>query len=160
MKVNALAFEERPFSRIDSILTNQGFSKIGFGKSIRYRVALRDSSTESTYWLEIPVNQNSNEPNQAKLGEPSLYGEKRIPQPVREAVESKLFEIADYLRNIVGNGTKPLSNQNHYNSSMVRNEKEMEKLGKEMESLQTNKELSENGEIPDPIQYEKKDLEP
>lgn len=155
MKENPV-FEKKPFSKVHSILTSQGFSKIGFGKSIKYKVALRDSSTESIYWLEIPVDQYPKEPEQAKLGNPHLYGEKRIPQPVSEAVESKLHEIADYLRNMVGKKVKPLPKKPAPNSSMAQNEEEMKRLGKEMESMPTNKEISGNGEIPDPIQYEEK----
>ncbi|MCL6571544.1 MAG: hypothetical protein K6T88_07645 [Bacillus sp. (in: Bacteria)] len=154
MKENTLVFEKKPLSWVHSILKSQGFTKIGFGKSLKYKVALRDSSTESIYWLEIPVDQYQKQPNQAKLGKPLLYGEKRIPQPVKMAVESKLHEIADYLRSIVGKKVKPLPKEPDYNSSMVQNEEEMKRLGKEMESMKTNKDVSEDGEIPDPVQYE------
>jgi hypothetical protein len=158
MKENTLVFEKKPFSKVHSILTSQGFSKIGFGKSIKYKVALRDASTESIYWLEIPVDQYPKEPDQdqAKLGKPHLYGVNRIPLSVREAVESKLHEISDYLRSMVGKKVNPLPNKPSHNSSMAQNEKEMKRLGKEMESMPTNKEVSGNGEIPDPIQYEEK----
>ncbi|MCA0989236.1 hypothetical protein [Guptibacillus algicola] len=41
------------------------------------------------------------------------------------------------------------------NSSMAMDEKEMRELGKEMEELETNQELKENGRRPDPVQNEK-----
>ncbi|CAH2714080.1 MULTISPECIES: hypothetical protein [Neobacillus] len=156
MQTKALVFERRPFSKVHSILTSQGFTLIGIDQSVKYRVPLRDTSTESTYWLEIPVDQNAGEPNQAKLGKPSLYGEKRIPRPVREAAESKLYEIADYLRNIIVKKVVHLPNHKQLNNSMVPNVDEMMRLGKEMESMQTNAELEASGWIPDPIQYEPK----
>lgn len=149
-------FEKRPFSRIHSILTSQGFIKIGCNQPIKYRVKLRDCSTESIYWLEIPVDQYSKEPNQAKLGKPFLLGEEKIPQSIREATESKLYEIADYLKSPIEEKQSYNLNQTDHNGSMVQNEEEMKRLGKEMESMQTHTELYENGWIPDPIQYEVK----
>jgi hypothetical protein len=139
MNVKALVFQKRPFYKVDSILTSQGFTKVGVGPSLNYRAALRDSSTESIYYLEIPVDQIE---SHVKIGKPYLYGEKRIPEPVRMAAESKLYEIADYLKNTKKNG------------HMAQSEKDIKRLGKEMESMETNKELHEKGWVPDPIQYE------
>ncbi|WP_377891497.1 hypothetical protein [Alkalihalobacillus sp. R86527] len=45
------------------------------------------------------------------------------------------------------------------NSSMAMDEKEMKELGKEMEELETNQELKENGRRPDPVQSEKRKKE-
>jgi hypothetical protein len=154
MKAKALVSEEMPFTDIHSIMTEQGFSMMGIGESVKYRVALRDSSTESIYWLEIPVERNLEDPDQAKLGKPFLYGEERIPIPVREAADSKLNEMADYLKNNVVNINDYRSNQSQPNGSMAADESEMKQLGKEMESLKTNEELSEEGEVPDPVQFE------
>jgi hypothetical protein len=95
MNVKALVFQKRPFSKVDSILTSQGFSKIGVGSSVNYRAALKDSSTESIYYLEIPVELVD---SHGRIGKPNLYGRKRIPEPVWTAAESKLYEIADYLK--------------------------------------------------------------
>jgi hypothetical protein len=39
------------------------------------------------------------------------------------------------------------------NSSMASNEKEIEELGKEMEHLNTNKQVKEDGHQPDPEQH-------
>lgn len=154
--MKAPVFEKRPLSRIHSILISQGFTKIGCNQSVKYRVKLRDCSTESIYWLEIPVTQYPKEPNQAKLGRPSLLGEERIPQSVREATESKLYEIADYLKSPSEKKEEHSLNKTNHNGSMTQNEEEMKRLGKEMESMQTHAELYENGWIPDPIQYELK----
>ncbi|MFP3126670.1 hypothetical protein OH784_29160 [Ectobacillus funiculus] len=154
--MKAPVFEKRPFARIHSILTSQGFTKIGWNQSIKYRVKLRDCSTESIYWLEIPVDQYPQEPNQAKLGKPSLLGEERIPQSIREATASKLYEIADYLKSPMEEKESHSLNQTDHNGSMAQNEEEIKRLGKEMESMQTHTELYENGWIPNPIQYEDK----
>ncbi|WP_171016822.1 hypothetical protein [Pseudalkalibacillus caeni] len=40
------------------------------------------------------------------------------------------------------------------NSSMARNEEEMKMLGKEMDDLDSNKQVKQKGEFPDPIQSE------
>ncbi|HET7656691.1 MAG TPA: hypothetical protein VFK37_00235 [Bacillales bacterium] len=40
------------------------------------------------------------------------------------------------------------------NSSMAKDEKEMERLGKEMETMDTNKQVKEKGQRPDPEQHE------
>jgi hypothetical protein len=153
MNLKARVFENGLLSRVHSILTSQGFKKVSFGQSVKYRATLRDSSTESVYWLEIPVDHYHTETNQAMLGKPFLYGGK-IPDPVREAAESKVLEIADYLKNNIerraGHFTKMIQN----NSGMARSEQQMKQLGKEMESLQTQAELYEDGLTPDPIQYE------
>ncbi|HEX7063529.1 MAG TPA: hypothetical protein VF199_00545 [Bacillales bacterium] len=42
------------------------------------------------------------------------------------------------------------------NSSMAKNEKEIERLGKEMETMDTNKQVKNRKQIPDPIQHDKK----
>jgi hypothetical protein len=139
MNVKALVFQIRPLSKVDQVLTSQGFTQIGVGPSVNYRAALRDSSTESTYYLEIPVDQFD---GLVKIGKPYLHGGKRIPEPVRMAAESKLNEIADYLKNTKKNG------------HMAQSEEEIQQLGKEMESMKTHKELKEEGLVPDPIQYE------
>lgn len=132
-------------------MTSQGFRLIGFKESVKYRVTMRDSSTESTYCLEIPVNPTPLEPNQAMLGRPSLDGGKRIPISVRDAAESKLYEIAEYVKNImVKKDTLP--HQTDESGSMVRDEAEMKQLGKEMESIKTKEELSKLGMTPDPSQ--------
>ncbi|MGG3564380.1 hypothetical protein ABES03_22585 [Neobacillus rhizosphaerae] len=154
MKAKALVSENMPFTEIHSIMTEQGFSMMGIGEAVKYRVALRDSSTESIYWLEIPVERYLEDPDQAKLGKPFLYGEERIPIPVREAADSKLNEIADYLKNNVVNIDDFRSKQPQPNGSMAADEDEVKQLGKEMESLKTNMELSEEGEVPDPVQFE------
>ncbi|WP_342433093.1 hypothetical protein [Neobacillus sp. FSL H8-0543] len=151
MMAKALVFEKRPFSSVHSIMTSQGFRLIGFKESVKYRVTMRDSSTESTYCLEIPVNPTPLEPNQAMLGRPSLDGGKRIPISVRDAAESKLYEIAEYVKNImVKKDTLP--HQTDESGSMVRDEAEMKQLGKEMESIKTKEELSKLGMTPDPSQ--------
>ncbi|WP_413303377.1 hypothetical protein AA0X95_25965 [Bacillus sp. 1P10SD] len=154
MKAKALVSENMLFTDIHSIMTEQGFSMMGIGESVKYRAALRDSSTESIYWLEIPVERYLEDPDQAKLGKPFLYGEERIPIPVREAADSKLNEIADYLKNNVVNIEDYRPNQPQPNGSMAADEDEVKQLGKEMESLKTNKELAEEGEVPDPVQFE------
>ncbi|HEY2421497.1 MAG TPA: hypothetical protein VGI04_08780 [Neobacillus sp.] len=152
MNVKALVFEKGLLSRVHSILISQGFTKIGFGQSVTYRATLRDSSTESVYWLEIPVDEYHKGPNEARLGKPLLYGEERIPNPVREAAESKVLEIADYLKNSIGKRVDHLSKKIQHNSRMAHTEEEMKRLGKEMESLQTNAELYSAGWTPDPLQ--------
>jgi len=151
MMAKALVFEKRPFTSVHSIMTSQGFSLIGFKESIKYRVTLRDSSTGSTYFLEIPVDSTPMDPTQTMLGKPSLDGGKRIPMPVREAAESKLYEIAEYVKNIVVKKDS-IAYQMDESGSMVRNEADMKQLGKEMESLQTKEELSRAGLAPDPSQ--------
>ncbi|MDQ1147631.1 cell division GTPase FtsZ [Bacillus sp. SORGH_AS 510] len=155
MKAKALVSENMPFTDIHSIMTEQGFSMMGIGESVKYRATLRDSSTESIYWLEIPVERYLEDPDQARLGKPFLFGdEERIPIPVREAADSKLKEMADYLKNNVVNINDYRADQAEPNGSMAADEDEVKQLGKEMESLKTNKELSEEGEVPDPVQYE------
>ena len=136
MNVKALVFQIRPFTIVDQVLTSQGFTQIGVGPSVNYRAALRDSSTESTYYLEIPVDQFE---DQVKIGKPYLYGGVRIPEPVRMAAESKLNEIADYLKNTKKNG------------DMTQSEEDIKQLGKEMESMKTQKERKEKGWVPDPF---------
>ncbi|WP_226529683.1 hypothetical protein [Metabacillus niabensis] len=39
-------------------------------------------------------------------------------------------------------------------NTMVRNQKDLEEQSKMMEKMQTNKQVKEDGKIPDPIQYE------
>ncbi|MFF2446503.1 hypothetical protein ACFVSW_05300 [Neobacillus sp. NPDC058068] len=156
MQTKSLVFEKKPLAKVHSILTSQGFTMTGIDESVKYRAPLRDSSTESIYWLEIPIDQNASGPNDAKLGVPSLYGENRIPLPVMDAAESKLYEIADYLRNIFERKVAPPTAQKPQNGSMARDADEIKRLGKEMESMPTNSELDESGWIPDPIQYESK----
>ncbi len=39
-------------------------------------------------------------------------------------------------------------------NTMIRNQKDLEEQSKMMEKMKTNKQVKENGEIPDPIQYE------
>ncbi|MDF2855722.1 MAG: hypothetical protein K0Q87_1573 [Neobacillus sp.] len=151
MMAKALVFEKRPFTSVHSIMTSQGFRLIGFEESVKYRVTMRDSSTGSTYGLEIPVTPTPLEPNQAMLGRPSLDGGKRIPISVREAAESKLYEIAEYVKNIMVK-KDTLAHQMDVSGSMVRNEADMKQLGKEMESIQTKEELMELGMTPDPSQ--------
>lgn len=146
MNVTRIEFEKRPLEKVDSILKSQGFTKIGFGHSIKYRAAMRDSSTESTYWLEIPVSQHPLEPDHAKLGRPSLHGEKgSIPKSIIQAAESKLHEIADYMKTKIGK-------RKINNSLMTQTEKDLKRLGKEMEAMKTNKQLHQHGWTPDPIQ--------
>lgn len=155
MKAKALVSENMPFTDIHSMMTEQGFSMMGIGESVKYRAALRDSSTESIYYLEIPVERYLEDPDQAKLGKPFLFGdEERIPIPVREAADSKLKEMADYLKNNVVNIDDYRSDMSEPNGSMASDEDEVKQLGKEMESLKTNKEVSEEGEVPDPVQFE------
>jgi hypothetical protein len=151
MMAKALVFEKRPFTSVHSIMTSQGFRLVGFEESVKYRVTMRDSSTESTYCLEIPVTPTPLEPNQAILGRPSLDEGKRIPISVREAAESKLYEIAEYVKNIMVKKDS-LAQQWDVSGSMVRNEADMKQLGKEMESIQTKEELAELGMTPDPSQ--------
>src|SRR5581483_7037563 len=139
--MKAPVFEKKPFSRIHSILTSQGFTKIRCNQSVKYRARLRDCSTGSIYSLEVPVDQYPKEPNQAKLGTPSLLGAERIPQSIREATESKLYEIADYLRVPIEEKENHSLTPIDYNGFMAQNEKEMKRLGKEMESMQTHEEL-------------------
>jgi hypothetical protein len=146
MSVGRIEFEKRSFEKVHSILTSQGFTKIGFGHSIKYRAAIRDSSAESTYWLEIPVSRHPQEAAHAKLGQPSLYGEKRfVPKSIHRAAESKLLEIADYMKTKIGK-------REIDNSLMAQTKKEIKRLGKEMEAMKTNKELHQHGWIPDPTQ--------
>jgi cell division GTPase FtsZ len=155
MKAKALVSENMPFTDIHSMMTEQGFSMMGIGESVKYRASLRDSSTESIYYLEIPVERYLEDPDQAKLGKPFLFGdEERIPIPVREAADSKLKEMADYLKNNVVNIDDYRLDMSEPNGSMASDEDEVKQLGKEMESLKTNKEVSEEGEVPDPVQYE------
>jgi hypothetical protein len=53
--------------------------------------------------LEIPVIRHPHEPHHAKIGQPSLYGEERIiPKSISQAAESKLDEIAVYLKTKIG----------------------------------------------------------
>ena len=151
MMAKALVFEKRPFTSVHSIMTSQGFRLIGFKESVKYRVTMRDSSTESTYCLEIPVNPTPLEPKQAIFGRPNQVGGNRIPTSVREAAESKLYEIAEYVKNIKVKKDS-LNHQTAASGSMVRNEADMKQLGKEMETIQTKKELTELGMSPDPSQ--------
>lgn len=48
-----------------------------------------------------------------------------------------------------------MKKQTEKNSSMVSDEKELEKLGKEMEQMSTNKKVKQEGNRPDPIQHER-----
>jgi hypothetical protein len=151
----AVVFEKGPFSRVHSVLTSQGFRLISNEHSLKYSVNLLDSSTQATYQLEIPVRPIKEGSTQAKLGAPSLYGEKRIPEPVREAAESKLYEIADYIKSklVIKNRS---ADQAEEKNTMVRNEADMKELGKVMESMQTQAELERDGIMTDPEQYESK----
>jgi hypothetical protein len=64
--------------------------------------------------------------------------------------------LQSMLSSIIVGKKENLPKKPDHNSSMAQNEKEMKRLGKEMESMPTNKEVSGNGEIPDPVQYEEK----
>ncbi|OLS33961.1 hypothetical protein [Bacillus sp. MRMR6] len=151
----AVVFEKGPFSKVHSVLTSQGFQLISNDHSLKYSVKLKDSSTQSIYQLEIPVNPIKEGSTQAKLGSPNLYGDKRIPEPVREAAESKLYEIADYIKSklVIKNRS---ADQAEEKNTMVRNEADMKELGKVMESMQTQAELERDGMLTDPEQYESK----
>ena len=152
MNVKALAFQKSPLSTVHEIFTSQGFRKIIVGPSVTYRAVLRDSSTEADYWLEIPVDLIHKDLEKGKLGKPRLHGSGRIPESVLLAAESKLHDMADYLRSEI---RKKVEGLFLHNGRMAHNEMEMKRLGKEMESIKTHAELFRVGLTSDPIQYEK-----
>ncbi|GGF95636.1 hypothetical protein [Paenibacillus abyssi] len=49
-----------------------------------------------------------------------------------------------------GQKSKPVDQAN--NGSMVQDEQDMKRLGKDMESMKTNQQLQQDGLVPDPIQ--------
>lgn len=50
--------------------------------------------------------------------------------------------------------TRKEERQKPKNSSMAKNEEGMERLGKEMATMDTNKQVKEKGQRPDPEQHE------
>jgi hypothetical protein len=94
----------KSFSLVDSTLTQQGFRRCGREERPTYQLTIQDSATRSSYFLKIPTTVHHSAPGNivTHIGRPymcsksSSYSDE-IPLSIRQAVESKLAEIADYL---------------------------------------------------------------
>lgn len=100
----------KTFSLVDSTLTKQGFKRSGKWDQRTYQLIIQDSATRSTYSLSIPTRieqvDGAHENMTIRFGKPLLKKKcsmtkptpsTGIPVSIRNAVESKLAEIADYL---------------------------------------------------------------
>lgn len=84
-----------------------------------------------------------------------------IPDQIREEAHRKLCELvgvpyeaqtADRRRTGDAEGQSDGSQQDKVNGTMVQDEQDLVRLGKEMKAMKTNTELEQEGMIPDPIQ--------
>lgn len=117
-----------PSSVVDEILTAQGFKKIGNEEEQFYRTKFKDTVTQMKYSLYIPLKMNRYKEDRIVFGRAYFKRPKAVPLAVQEAAQDKLLEIADYLSHHV---RQPLHSQMK-KGYMVRDYKEIEKLGKEM----------------------------
>jgi hypothetical protein len=136
------------YSAVHEILTAQGFKKIGTEEHQIYQAEFRDTATQIKYYFFIPMRLNRQEEGEVSFGKMYFDRSKVVPQAVLEGVQGKLLEIADYLHHI----RKPHHNRMK-KGYMVRDHKELNKLGNEMSQMQTNTEVHKSGQVPDPIQY-------
>lgn len=100
----------KSFSLVDSTFTQQGFRRCGKPEAVTYQLTIQDSATQSLYTLVIPTwkEQHSDSSQYTvRIGRAHLKKDGRteklkpslqIPEPVWNAVQSKLAEIADYLQ--------------------------------------------------------------
>jgi hypothetical protein len=115
LKDNWISGLVRPFTLVDTILTQQGFKRYGKSESPTYQLTIQDSVTLCEYSLKIPtileIPPQTNEVPKSVLGKPSLRKrtstekfkvQNKIPDSIRTAVESKLAEVADYLQSKKG----------------------------------------------------------
>lgn len=145
-------FKKKPLSWLQSALKSQRFMKSGFGRSGKYRAAMQDSSAESTNWLDLLFRFRQHEPLLASAGMPSLLEEKHTSNSFSGTAASKLHEIADRIRMITNDKENNPPKKPVQNGQMAPNEEDIKQLGKEMDQMQTNKELKEIGLDSDPIQ--------
>ncbi|MEW9667468.1 hypothetical protein [Ammoniphilus sp. 3BR4] len=99
----------KSFSLVDSTFTQQGFRRCGKPEAVTYQLIIQDSATQSLYTLVIPTRKEHSDSNQytVRIGRAHLKKDGRteklkpsmkIPEPIWNAVQSKLAEIADYLQ--------------------------------------------------------------
>ncbi len=101
----------KSFSLVDSTLIQQGFKRCGKAEEATYQLTIQDSATQNVYSLLIPtkreIQSNANHHDVLRIGRPSLKRNghivklkpaMKIPEPIWNAVQSKLAEIADYLQ--------------------------------------------------------------
>jgi len=136
-----------PSSVVDEILTAQGFDKIIIEEQQYYQTKFKDTVTQIKYGFYIPLKTRHQAKETIGFGRAYFEQSKEVPLAIQEAAQGKLLEIADYLNHV-----RPPLLKRKKKGYMVRNFKELQKLGKEMSSLKTNAEVYESGQVPDPIQ--------
>lgn len=112
LKSKSLSSVVQPLSYVDSMLRQQGFTRVARGSSPSYDVVIFDSATSTSYFLRIPTRYqipcSAKGELKVRIGQPYLEPTERlralsmqvsyIPTPIRQAAEHKLAEIADYLK--------------------------------------------------------------
>lgn len=86
-----------PFAHVHHLLTAHGFRKAGTEDCPIYQVVLQDTSTQTGYQINIPIQIDHQRHDFVKLGKVYLDETENIPSPILQAIYSKLFEIADYM---------------------------------------------------------------
>jgi hypothetical protein len=140
------------FAKADQIFRFQGFRKTGRQEALIYRGKLRDAATQSEYYLNIAVRKQVDEQGTMRIGSVYFDRTRRIPLTIMEAAKSKLAEMADYLYDIRERHDRVEENAD-LNGRMAPNNREIKRLGREMEHMKTNSQITDEGRIPDPIQY-------
>ncbi|GAA4703609.1 hypothetical protein [Brevibacillus fulvus] len=112
LRNKALSGVVQPLTYVDRMMRQQGFQLTWADGIPSYGMRIYDSATNTSYFLRMCIHYtrhvNRNGEQIVKLGAPSLEANvsanKRqiersaIPLPIRQAVEHKLAEVADYLR--------------------------------------------------------------
>lgn len=98
VKTKSLPTDLKPYPTVHQLLKSHGFRKTGPEHDMLYHATLLDSSTQEGYRLMIPVLWSDQSEDFVKLGNAYIEEAEMIPISVIRAAESKITEIADYLR--------------------------------------------------------------
>jgi hypothetical protein len=142
---------QRPFNVVNTVMKQLGFKKVKDKDKDVYRTVIHEVNIGQQYELSIPVTSDEAEEcvilGQADIKE---HGDKRIPAEVRLAAWGKMCDAYDYLKyGMRSDGTR---NTEPVNGEMAPGLEEMKRLGKEMESIDTNRQVHAKGAVPDPKQ--------
>jgi hypothetical protein len=142
-----------PSTVVHEILTAHGFKKIGNEEHQIYQAKFKDTTTQIKYYFYITTRINKHEEDKVSFDKVYFDRSKSIPFAVLEGAEGKLLEISDYLNHVKCSPRKKnrIALRRGY---MVRDYKELKKLGEEMNKMPTNTEVQKGGQVPDPIQHD------
>ncbi|MFD2611831.1 hypothetical protein [Paenibacillus gansuensis] len=138
-----------PYHLLHNVLTGLGYSHGQDEEAFTYRYVLSDESSSGETVLLLPYHMSADDRTASVEWVNAAVTAGKAEQELRTEASAKLHETAEVLRRKLEDWEKM---QQSNNSSMAQNEKEMIRLGKDMEGMKTNGELRERGVVPDPIQ--------